>query len=361
LPVFGSANVPAATGAFFIVQGEIIESEPVLVHGFGDVVAWMAAVAGHRARVPAVFASPAPGFFGAGARIGAWASRLSAPGLVDTLDDRLAAWTEGPARALRAAIAGQLADVTDVCLTPSERDRDALLEGGAAEGAVELVAPRGGVDLDRFDPEAEGVPGRDEARRRLRIPERWRLVAGYAGELRPDRGGAALVRSIEEVARRHPGVGWVLLPDRGEGLASVVESELAAQIRRGRLVVADPDTPRRLVHRATDLYVDPGEGEDVPRAVLEAAAMETAVAAHRGGAMEMVVRDGQTGRLVDRDAGEDLADVVESMVSAPGRLEDYGIRGRVRCRERFDRRDAEVAVLELYDRVLESKLAEDGA
>ena len=86
LPLGRRGNVVGLAGSFFILQAYFIERRPLLVHGFDDLVAWLAALAADRVDVPAIFASVGRHHFG-GERAGvASPLRLYAPGLVEQLD-----------------------------------------------------------------------------------------------------------------------------------------------------------------------------------------------------------------------------------------------------------------------------------
>lgn len=239
LPGIDRWNVLGRLAAAPILQAHFLEQRPLLVHGFGQPWAWLAAFTAHHAQVPAVFAT------------------------IDAHDF---------STPLRVAAYRKLASWTDRYIVHHEQDLEGLLAREiAAPRQVELLLGGYGVDLKQFLPDDEDlVPEARPARARTV------LLAREAEDLR------AVERAI---ARRHPEVGWLrhrepvsaeLLaaadlyvtvdPNEAEGLSMMAAAAMrvpvvAVRSAAARAVVVDYETGR--------LAPDPGSLIDVLCEVIE--------------------------------------------------------------------------------------------
>jgi len=89
----------------------------------------------------------------------------------------------------------------------------------------------------------------------------------------------------------------------------------------------------RRVYRACDVLVWPGVNEAYGMTFLEAQAAGLAVVAGDGGGVREVVRDGETGILVDPDDGDALSAAVRGLLDDPSKRREMGRRGRRFVRE----------------------------
>lgn len=356
-PLGWQSNVAGLVGAFFIVQAHVIEQEPILLHGFGPVVGWMSALAADRAGVPAVVASvEAPPERRNHDRGWSLPGRLLAPELLERLEEPIVDWVDGAERRIAGALLRRLVDRVDVLLVSSEGGLEHLAEEvGLPRYKLEMIVGGDGVDVEQFDPEALSAP--EEVRGELGVPEDWRRVVGYAGPLRADRGVADLLATIEEVASRRRGVGW-LIAGTDDASASV-ERRLDELVEAGEAIVVDRDDPK--FYRALDLFAYPRTSRGMPMPLMRAQSMAVPVLAYASQGTESVVAEGQTGHLLGQEERHELPAAIDGLLDRPRRLRDYGVRARARSTGRFDRRDVERQLLRLYDRLLERKLAPSDA
>ncbi len=358
LPVADPRNVPGLVGAFFILQAHLIEQQPVLLHGFDGPVAWLAALAARRVGTPAIFATLEDHTLGAGRRngweAGAVDARLTFPALVERLEGRIGPLVEPAFEAGRSFLYRQCAERVDRYVVTTEREFDFLERADWMPARkLEVIVGGAGIDVDRYNPDAEEVPTEREAREQFGLRDRWRHVVGYAGPLRPDRGGLALLRLVDRLAGRG-GVGWVVAP-HGEVSEAYLE-RLRARQRDGDLEVVDgADDPA--FYRALDLFARPRIEGRVSVEAMRAQAMSVPVVAWRTAAAESVVADGQTGRLVEPGDERRFTRTLRGMLDDPKRLRDFGVRARSRSTGRFDRQAVDGQMLRLYDTVLEQRLA----
>src|SRR5205823_6658370 len=146
-------------------------------------------------------------------------------------------------------------------------------------------------------------------------------------------------------------------PDTPEIGAEV--NALVARVRaEGRdLVWIDHFIPREdliHLHSGATVFVCPSVYEPFGLVILEAMACETAVVASRVGGIPEIVVDGETGMLVDYDAGDPrafrttLARRIEELLSDPPRAASMGKAGRRRVLERFGWPSIAARTVDLY-------------
>lgn len=355
LPVVYRPNVPGLVGAFFIIQAYFIEQRPVLVHAHDGVLAWLGAVAASRASVPAIFATLGDhGFDDSPTDLGAASVRFIWPDLVEALEERvggaLGRIAAPVAERGRAWMIRHLGDLVDRYVVTTDREMEELEEcGWVPSEKLERVIGGTGIDVDRFDPDAEETPSQEEAREALGIPDVWRFVVGHAGELRADRGGLDVLRTVDRIAHQRRDVGWLFSTEADEeGLLAAYERQDRARVGAGR----DEPSLYAAMHVLVHTRTDPGSAG----VLMKAQAMRIPVVAYDSAANASVVADGQTGYLVPAGDVDALVETVEQAADHPKRLADLGRRARARAAQRFDREHVESQVLRLYDSILEQKL-----
>ncbi len=271
-------NVAGQLAAYPILQAQFLEDRPALVHGFGAPWAWIAAYAAHRASVPAVLATIEDHDFSRPIRVRSYR--------------KLAQWLHG-------YVVHHEADLRELL------DREV-----ASRHQVELLLGGRGIDLHAFAPDDEElVP--------VPRPPRARVVLGG----RPSAGLEAVKR---QVARAHPGVGW--------------------------LDVEGPVTAPMLA--TMDAFVSLDSTDAVGTDLMAAAAMRIIAVAVESAAARTVIVDHETGRIAQPDA---VAKAISEVLGDPKRMADMSIRARARAEQRFDRTQIDEQLLTIYDRLLDAK------
>lgn len=191
----------------------------------------------------------------------------------------------------------------------SAEGRDTLA-AALGEGRVVFVA--NGVDLERFSPAADAVPGSGPPR------------ILYAGLLSPRKGVLDLLTASRLLAE-HGVVHEVWLaggtPDEGpEGEAQVRAAALGENIR---LLGPQPLDAMPELYRSCDVFCLPSWWEAMPLTVLEAMASGVAVVATEVGDVARLLADGEAGALVAPRDPEALAEALERL------LRDAGERRRL--------------------------------
>jgi D-inositol-3-phosphate glycosyltransferase len=203
-------------------------------------------------------------------------------------------------------------------------DADRILAPTPAE-AAQLVG------LYRANPEAIRIvpPGVDHTifypRERHAARERLHLtglrLALYVGRLQPHKGPDIAVRTLAEAVARDPDLTRDLMlaivggpSGTGQGAEVTHLMELAAALGVSERVMLFPPLPQaRLadVYAAADVVLVPSRSESFGLVALEAQACGTPVVVAAVGGLRFVVRDGETGFLVE---GHDPADHADRML-----------------------------------------------
>jgi L-malate glycosyltransferase len=101
-----------------------------------------------------------------------------------------------------------------------------------------------------------------------------------------------------------------------------------------------------------DLLLIPSETESFGLAALEAMACEVPVIATRVGGLPEVVRDGETGYLVDLGDTKSMVERAIEILSDPGKQRQMGERGRAWAVERFNTERVIPMYEKLYERII---------
>lgn len=105
---------------------------------------------------------------------------------------------------------------------------------------------------------------------------------------------------------------------------------------------------------SADIFVLPSRGENLPITILEAMSVGLPVVATRVGGIPELVDDGVTGRLVEPDDVQGLAEALWSLVGDPQHRAALGRAGAARVAARFDANEAGPEMVRLYEQLCAS-------
>ncbi len=108
------------------------------------------------------------------------------------------------------------------------------------------------------------------------------------------------------------------------------------------------------LYRRAAALVMPSLEEGLGLVAVEALLCETPVATYRSGGVVDVVRDGETGRVVEPSDTAALAAALDDLVGSPSRSAELGRAGRALALRTFAPSVAAARHLEIYERVLEA-------
>lgn len=204
------------------------------------------------------------------------------------------------------------------------RNAAATAVSGAVAGSVStwpgeppIVIPNGVA----VHVEPEGIAA---ARQELRLAESDPLVA-HVGNIRPGKGHDVLIDAVADLHQRMPSVRLVSIG--GEKYPGDLDRV------RNRAIEAGLEEHLRFMGRrpdalsfvgAADIFVNPSSVEGLPVAILEAMALGLPVVAAAAGGVPGIVKDGETGILVEPNEPKALAAGIEKLINDPFLAERLG-------------------------------------
>ncbi len=207
-------------------------------------------------------------------------------------------------------------------------DYELFLKLGLVNPKVTDLLPSDGINLERFKP---GVFERD-------TDGRFRFL--FIGRLLWDKGVGEFVEAAKHLKGRYQDVEFFLLgfldPQNPSGIS---RDDLDRWVSEGYVTYLGSSEDVRPYITSADCVVLPSYREGIPRALLEAAAMEKPIITTNSVGCKEVVDDGVNGFLVRPRDAIDLAKKMEAMIKLP---EDervlMGRRGREKVMREFDER-----------------------
>ena len=210
----------------------------------------------------------------------------------------------------------------DAVTAPSQ-DLLARAERLGARGQLELVPY--GADVEAFDVPEGAV---QEIRERVGVGPDDIVVAGI-GRLIPVKGFEYLVEAFAEASAGNPRLRLLIVGDGSERAA--LEERTASLGLRGSVRFAGMAAPEEIPAylAASDLVVVPsvhygGYVDGLPNVALEAMAAGKPLVASRVGGLPQLVREGETGLLVDERDVAGLAEAISRLAAEAGLRERLG-------------------------------------
>lgn len=255
--------------------------------------------------------------------LGGLAARLAGKPLVWDLRDILP-----PGRS--RAILVQIARLTHPHIAAMS---SAVAETMERSGADTTVVP-GARPMERYEP----VEPDPQLRQQLHLPADAHVVSIIA-RLSPWKGHRVLLRAFRQVIQQRPNAHLLVVGDPGFWEAQY-EDDL--KTLADQLGLADnvhwlgfrEDIQKLLA--LTDVVVLPSENEPFGMVLVEAMAAEKPVIATRAAGPLEIVKDGETGLLVEIGDEDELAGAIERLVSDTELARKMGEAGRKRALEHFD-------------------------
>ena len=209
-----------------------------------------------------------------------------------------------------------LAKRADRIVTVSEEMRSRLLKQGLP--ADRSLAIHNAIDPGQFQ-SATAPVNREE----FGVAPKETLI-GVIGRFSPEKGQDVFLEAMRVVTATHP-VKVLLL---GEGPTEQSLRELCAQYGLGETVIFAGYQPEIAPFYAIlDLIVLPSRSEGLPNVAMEALFYKIPVVATAVGGTPEVIKDGETGLLVQPDAPEKLADAINRMLDDPTMASRFRSRG----------------------------------
>ena len=210
-----------------------------------------------------------------------------------------------------------------------------------------------GVDCDRFRPAAHKRDVKDA----LGLPADHCLI-GCFGRVRPQKGTDRFVEIMMALVKRQPDVTAVITggttPDN-RGFHDDLSGRVTRSGLGGRILFLgeQPDGKVPEFFRAMDIFVAPQRWEGFGLTPLEAMASGVPVVATRAGAFEEMIRDGETGLIVDTDDDAALEAAIDALVADPVRRADMGRAARAHVLDAFALETEAAALTRVYRELLD--------
>lgn len=221
----------------------------------------------------------------------------------------------------------------------NQEDRSAFVSAGLVDGRKCTVLPGEGIDLDFFAPVPQpGESGQQQFCFLLIARMLW------------DKGIGEYIAAARALKAKYRHVRFVLVgPSGGENPSAIPQSQVEAWVKEGVVEYLGMVTDIRPMIGAANCVVLPSYREGIPRALLEAAAMERPVVATAVPGCMDVVDNGETGLLCRERDSRDLAAKMEAMVLGDREgIRLMGVAGRAKMLSLFD----EKFVIEHYRNVI---------
>jgi glycosyltransferase involved in cell wall biosynthesis len=236
--------------------------------------------------------------------------------------------------------------LADHVITTGEAVAARVRDVGIPAGRISAVSA--GVDTTRFHPGVSGKPVREE----LGLAADGKVV-GLVANVRGSKGHAVFLEAAREVLETFPDARFLIVGD-GVGFDDVR--------RRVREMGLEPrvimtgfrrDIPE--VMAALDVLVLPStKSEATSQVIPQALAVGTPVAAAATGGIPEIVRDGETGRLVEPGNAPALARAVLSLLADPERAREMALAGQALIRARYSADASMSATTDVYRELLDA-------
>ncbi|MEX0307369.1 MAG: glycosyltransferase family 4 protein [Ruegeria sp.] len=209
-----------------------------------------------------------------------------------------------------------------------------------------------GVNTELFHP----TDDKHALRQKLGLPDG--LLIGCFGRIRPQKGVDLLVEAALKVLPNHPDA-HVVFTGRATKEFEAFQAEQEQKLKdaglgdRVHFLGERPWDEIVETYRALDLFVAPARHEGFGLTPLEAMASGVpAIACHGVGAFSAQIKDGETGRLVEKDNAPALADALEDMLQDRAALAAAGQVARAHVEQNFRIEGEAQAIVEVYRSLL---------
>lgn len=232
---------------------------------------------------------------------------------------------------------------SDAVTTVSQWLRQETLRFFRPSRAVEVIP--NSVDVARFRPS-------EDRNLRCAVTAPGEFVLSHVSNFRPVKRVADVVRIFAGVAAAVPA--RLLLAGDGPDIGAAREAAEACGVAERVHFLGEQEDVER-VYQASDLFLLPSEHESFGLAALEALACGVPVVGCRSGGLPEVVRDGETGFLVE-DGEVDVAvrRCLELLRNCERRAE-FGRAAREDAVRRFAEPDVVARYVETYERAIASR------
>jgi glycosyltransferase involved in cell wall biosynthesis len=226
------------------------------------------------------------------------------------------------------------ATFSDFLLSQSKEDLTVATKSGLCS-TTKIKYLGNGIDVVKLSP-CHSNGSRHSARMEMGISD-TDIAIGSVGRLVYEKGFGELFAAAAELVERHKSWKFVIIGPREKGPRDAVPaSEIEALSRSGSVFFLNWRDDVSRWYAAMDIFVLPSHREGVPRACMEAAAMELPVIATDIRGCREVVKRNETGLLVPIKDSQALIAAIETLAQDEARRVELGKEGRRHILENFN-------------------------
>ncbi|WP_147106138.1 glycosyltransferase family 4 protein [Tateyamaria sp. syn59] len=208
-----------------------------------------------------------------------------------------------------------------------------------------------GIDTDTFSPH----PDKTALRAELGLPAGPLL--GCFGRIRAQKGTDVFVDAMIRVLADHPDAAAIVMGravDKDQAFLDDLKARVQSAGLGDRLLFLPEvpvwETPR--FYQALDIYVAPQRWEGFGLTPLEAMACGAPAIATRVGAFEELVKDGQTGTLIDAGDVDQMVEAAQALLSDPVKRAQWSEQARAHMIDHFQLKQEADAIIAIYKNLL---------
>jgi glycosyltransferase involved in cell wall biosynthesis len=214
------------------------------------------------------------------------------------------------------------------------------------ENLIELIYQ--GTDVTRFTPDEARAR---EALQRYQLPENAAPVLGNVGSFEERKGQVVLLDAVAELAQTtYPDLHLILV---GEGPDEAMLKSKVKDMELDRNVTIFPFTrePMFIFERIDILVLSSLYKEGLPNVLLEAMSMKTPVVSSKMAGVPEIVKDGETGYMVEPGQSDQLADAIIKLWSDQAAYAAISENGRKLMESKFDKETQFKQFVEYFYRI----------
>jgi len=213
-----------------------------------------------------------------------------------------------------------------------------LLDSGVSAKKIRTIA--NGIDVQTFE-HAHALPA---------FNFDGSKVIGMVARLDLQKGFEHLLRAARDLCVAFPALKVVIVGDGPDRKA--IEDMIQRFGLQSNVILAGQHSDMPGIYAAMDVFVLPSLNEGLPMTILEAMAASKPVIATRVGAIPSVIRDGETGLLVDPGDTYGLRSAVARLLSAPDLCHRIGAAGHAWVSRHYTSEAMALKYRQMYDEVL---------
>jgi glycosyltransferase involved in cell wall biosynthesis len=226
----------------------------------------------------------------------------------------------------------------DAVAAVSNEVKDKLLLSGVSPEKITII--RNGIETSVF----QITTPKREMKIKFNIPEDYAVI-GTVGRISEEKGHRYMLAAAKTILDRYPKTIFIII---GDGpLRDELESEFGSQ--RIRFTGLRSDTPQW--YHCMDIFVLPSLTEGLPLVVLEAMASGLPVVATRVGSVPTVVKESETGLLVEPGDANAIRMSLAELLNKPDQARKMGDEGRKRVTEHYSAEGMASDYAKIYHRL----------